>query len=254
VNPETRLPSSHERPSKSTFVPQKATVNAGKKPSKTSTKRQLPQLDQISSKEHGSSPSEVLQDLKVLQNEVHRIYENHRKLASTLSGPMHVRKEYGFTHDPTTLNAQIEVDNNKVSALGKTIPNIWLRDNCQCSSCMHETTKQRLQDTFAIPKDLSIKSASYTKDVSANKTKLSIEWSDGHKSTYTQPFLANAIANFETRASIRQGLVTPELWGSEISRQRATVSYSEAVRENMGPVLQNIVSRPHSHQPSPHSH
>jgi trimethyllysine dioxygenase len=235
-------------------VPQKATVNAGKKPSKTSTKRQLPQLDQISSKEHGSSPSEVLQDLKVLQNEVHRIYENHRKLASTLSGPMHVRKEYGFTHDPTTLNAQIEVDNNKVSALGKTIPNIWLRDNCQCSSCMHETTKQRLQDTFAIPKDLSIKSASYTKDVSANKTKLSIEWSDGHKSTYTQPFLANAIANFETRASIRQGLVTPELWGSEISRQRATVSYSEAVRENMGPVLQNIVSRPHSHQPSPHSH
>lgn len=176
------------------------------------------------------------------------MYENQRKLASTLSGPMHVRKEYGSTHDPKPFSAQIEIKDNKVTLLGKTIPNIWLRDNCQCSSCMHETTKQRLQDTFAIPKDLSIKSASYTKDASASKTKLSIEWSDGHKSAYAQPFLANAVVNFETRASIRQGLTTPELWGSDISRQRVTVSYTEAIRENMGPVLQNIVRCSPSHQ------
>jgi hypothetical protein len=234
---------SHGKPSETLSMPHKVAVNAGKKPSKISGKHLLPQLDRISSEKEGSSPSEVLRDLKVLQNEVHKIYENHRRLASTLSGPMHVRKDGTLEQQSTIYSAQIEFESNKVSLQGKTIPNIWLRDNCQCSSCMHETTKQRLQDTFAIPKDLSIKSASFTKDVSANKTRISIEWSDGHKSTYTQPLLANAIANFETRASIRQGLVTPELWGSDISRQRATITYNEAVRENMEPVLQNIVSQ-----------
>ena len=229
-------------------MPQKAAVYAGKKPSKSSRKHLLPRLDRISSKTDGSSPSEVLQDLKVLQNEAHKICENHRRLASTLSGPIHVRKDETLKQQSTIYSAQIEFENNKVSLHGTTIPNIWLRDNCQCSSCMHETTKQRLQDTFAIPKDLSIKSASFTKDVSTSKTRISIEWSDGHKSTYTQPLLANAIANFETRASIRQGFVTPELWGSDILRQRATITYNEAVRENMEPVLQNIVSYPCSHQ------
>ncbi|KAF3048854.1 hypothetical protein E8E11_009496 [Didymella keratinophila] len=228
------------KPSKTPPVPQKAAVDARKKPSKTLTKHLLPQLDQISSKKDGPSPSEVLRDLKVLQAEVHRIHENHRKLASALSGPMHIRKDATLEQGYKTSSAQIEFEDNKVTLHGKTIPNIWLRDNCQCSSCMHETTKQRLQDTFAIPKDLSINSASFMKDVSANKTKISIEWSDGHKSTYTQPLLANAIANFESRASIRQGLVTPELWGSDISRQRATIPYKEAVREYMDPVLQNI--------------
>lgn len=158
---------------------------------------------------------------------------------------MHVRNENEMAHGPKTANAGIVFENNRISLLGKTIPNIWLRDNCQCSSCMHETTKQRLQDTFAIPKDLSIKSASYPqRDIAANKSTIQIEWSDGHKSTYTQPFLANAVQDFKNRASIRQGLETPYLWGSDISRQQPTVPYSVAISENMGPVLQNIVSRP----------
>ncbi|KAJ4382279.1 hypothetical protein N0V86_002612 [Didymella sp. IMI 355093] len=105
---------------------------------------------------------------------------------------------------------------------------------------MHESTKQRLQDTFAIPRDLSIKAASCTKDMEASKTQISIEWSDGHKSTYAQPFLANAVANLDSRAVTRQGLAPTELWASEISRHKPMVSYSEAVRDNMGPVLRQL--------------
>eukprot|EP01117_Protostelium_nocturnum_P019337 TRINITY_DN8365_c0_g1_i1.p1 TRINITY_DN8365_c0_g1~~TRINITY_DN8365_c0_g1_i1.p1 ORF type:complete len:396 (+),score=122.59 TRINITY_DN8365_c0_g1_i1:74-1261(+) len=29
--------------------------------------------------------------------------------------------------------------------------NIWLRDHCKCSSCLHQITRQRLLNTFAIP-------------------------------------------------------------------------------------------------------
>jgi hypothetical protein len=56
------------------------------------------------------------------------------------------------------------------------------RDNCQCSNCVHEATKQRLLDTFTvrltpchpypiafvdrtqIPSDISIQSHSFAKD------------------------------------------------------------------------------------------
>ncbi|PYH71495.1 putative trimethyllysine dioxygenase TmlH [Aspergillus vadensis CBS 113365] len=59
----------------------------------------------------------------------------------------------------------------------------WLRDNCQCSKCIHPDTRQRTVDTFAIPDDIRIKDLSYEKDG------VKVDWSDGHHAYYPFPWL-----------------------------------------------------------------
>jgi hypothetical protein len=136
---------------------------------------------------------------------------------------------------------RIVADNSKIVVGGKTIPNIWLRDNCQCSTCMHETTKQRLQDTFAIPQDLTIKTASVS---TGDSGVVNIEWDDGHKSTFPQRFLANATQDFNQRSITRQGLTSLKLWGSSIAQSQPIVTYQDATENGMGSVLNAIVSNP----------
>ncbi|KAF2871889.1 hypothetical protein BDV95DRAFT_676828 [Massariosphaeria phaeospora] len=105
----------------------------------------------------------------------------------------------------------IEINDRKVSVNGKDLPNIWLRDNCQCSSCMHPDTKQRMLDTFTIPQDIAINNAS----VSDHGVR--IEWSDNHSSLYPRALLLQAASPPTQRSIIRLGLPpTLTLWGSEI--------------------------------------
>jgi trimethyllysine dioxygenase len=113
---------------------------------------------------------------------------------------------------------------------------------------MHETTKQRLQDTFAIPQDLSIKTAL----VSAGESGVvDIEWDDGHKSTFPQRFLTNATQDFDQRCVTRQGLTSLKLWDSSIAQSQPIVTYQEATENGMGSVLNAIVSNPAGLQRKP---
>ncbi|KAF2997610.1 hypothetical protein E8E13_003756 [Curvularia kusanoi] len=132
---------------------------------------------------------------------------------------------------------RVTIDNNKIVVAGKTIPNIWLRDNCQCNTCMHESTKQRLQDTFDIPQDLSIKSASTS---GGQSDVVNIEWDDGHKSSFSQRFLTNTVQDYQARSVVRQGLTSFKLWGSSIAQSQPVVSYEEATEKGMGSVLNAI--------------
>ncbi|RDH24586.1 trimethyllysine dioxygenase TmlH [Aspergillus niger ATCC 13496] len=54
----------------------------------------------------------------------------------------------------------------------------WLRDNCQCSKCIHPDTRQRTVDTFAIPDDVRIKNLRYEIEG------VEVDWSDGHCAYY----------------------------------------------------------------------
>ncbi|KAF4988275.1 hypothetical protein FDECE_15126 [Fusarium decemcellulare] len=36
----------------------------------------------------------------------------------------------------------------------KRFPNLWLRDNCQCTQCVNQDTRQRNFDTFQLPEDI----------------------------------------------------------------------------------------------------
>ncbi|KAF2748209.1 Trimethyllysine dioxygenase [Sporormia fimetaria CBS 119925] len=119
-------------------------------------------------------------------------------------------------------DAPVEVGgrHNDLRVGGLKVPNIWLRDNCQCSACFHGDTRQRLHDTFQISRDLTIKSH----QTEGNST--DIEWSDGHRSSYSHSMLRQACATFEERAKIRQGLPEkPVYWGSSISESPPKVAH-----------------------------
>ncbi|KAL1971232.1 hypothetical protein VTN77DRAFT_184 [Rasamsonia byssochlamydoides] len=63
-------------------------------------------------------------------------------------------------------------------------PSFWLRDNCQCSECIHPDTRQRIVDTFSIPPDVTAHNISYGSDT------VGIHWSDGHAGVYPYSWLS----------------------------------------------------------------
>ncbi|KAI0922588.1 hypothetical protein AcV5_009519 [Taiwanofungus camphoratus] len=68
---------------------------------------------------------------------------------------------------------------------GLSLPYRWLRDSCQCPSCVHPSTRQKLHRTSDIPADSQPKSdgIKYADDG------VHITWSSGHQSYYTKTFL-----------------------------------------------------------------
>ncbi|KAK9374651.1 uncharacterized protein V1513DRAFT_445559 [Lipomyces chichibuensis] len=84
---------------------------------------------------------------------------------------------------------QVSFDNKKVyipwdEGVTSSYHNVWLRDSCQCASCFHPITKQRLVDTFTIPTSVHPESAE------ALDAALKITWqNDGHESFYPWDWL-----------------------------------------------------------------
>ncbi|KAE8153250.1 hypothetical protein BDV25DRAFT_127328 [Aspergillus avenaceus] len=74
---------------------------------------------------------------------------------------------------------QIKVSAREYDQFGQ----FWLRDNCQCSECVHPDTRQRTADTFKIPEDIHATKVFY------DKKKIQIHWSDGHVGGFDQEWL-----------------------------------------------------------------
>ncbi|KAI1466295.1 Trimethyllysine dioxygenase [Daldinia caldariorum] len=90
-----------------------------------------------------------------------------KPLVSSLSG--HVKFSY---------------PNNANNLKRSSLPNIWLRDNCRCTSCVHQDTMQRNFNTFDIPQDIE------PSQIKADRDGVKIQWSgDGHESFYPWEFL-----------------------------------------------------------------
>ena len=198
----------------------------------------IPHINKLVGEEKGEAIGDVYMNLGKLGDELNVIHTRQLNRLKDLKGPISVRTS-GQT--VATESRDIVVGDNKIIVGGKTIPNIWLRDNCQCTSCMHESTKQRLQDTFAIPKDLSIKSATVLQATNSREERLHVEWSDGHKSLYKLQFLANATASFDRRSIVRQGLIQLNLWDSSVASDPPIRTYEHVMTGAMSDVLEKIV-------------
>ncbi len=108
------------------------------------------------------------------------------------------------------------------------VPTIWLRDHCQCRSCVHDSTKQRLIETFdAIPADISI-----AKDgVKEDDNGFHVVWQDGHRSYFKKEWLEASGMKAKSRSAERQGFTEITLWsGSDIKDNPPAVEY-EAVMD-----------------------
>lgn len=78
-------------------------------------------------------------------------------------------------------NQILEIKTDKTTI---ALPFGWLRDYCQCNKCVHTETKQRLFNTFSLPKTLTIKQASIIDN------ELVIQWGyEEHTSVYTAAFI-----------------------------------------------------------------
>jgi len=68
-------------------------------------------------------------------------------------------------------------------------PLLWLRDHCPCPTCLHPVTRQRLVDTFTLPREPGVRAA----EPLDGGHRLRIVWApDEHASVYDAAFLRRA--------------------------------------------------------------
>lgn len=88
---------------------------------------------------------------------------------------------------------------------------VWLRDNCWCGDCRVEQTAERKLLTWSIPEDIR---ATRVESVTAG---LVVDWSDGHRSTYSLQWLAD---NDYSQPGLKDAREQAFLWGSELNVPR----------------------------------
>jgi gamma-butyrobetaine hydroxylase len=88
---------------------------------------------------------------------------------------------------------------------------LWLRDNCPCGECRHESG-QRLLDTRALPDDLAVV------ETSVNGT-VDVAFSDGHRSNFDADWLRGYAATHEPRRR--------RLWGAELQSDLPVARYDD---------------------------
>ncbi|GFW38850.1 trimethyllysine dioxygenase, mitochondrial [Trichonephila clavipes] len=109
---------------------------------------------------------------------------------------------------------------------------IWLRDNCQCTSCIHSESRQKMVDTVSL--DLNIKPRCY--HVTDNG-KLKIVWPDGHISLYDSDWLHKHGTDFELDSydNIHDNMPPFTTWDGEMIRNiKPEISYEELMKTEEG--------------------
>lgn len=83
-----------------------------------------------------------------------------------------------------------------VPGLETRFPFQWLRDSCQCSSCVHPSTKQKLRESSSVSPNAQPASEHGSISYSQTSHALTIQWdpryepsAESHTSTYTYQFL-----------------------------------------------------------------
>lgn len=106
-------------------------------------------------------------------------------------------------------------------------PHIFLRDNCQCPSCFHPTSKQRLLTTVdSVDVDIQAKAVTH----SSNQDALVVTWPDDHKSVFDGNWLRERRFPETTESATPSTLygITAEPWRSdEIGKHITFIDYEE---------------------------
>ncbi|KAH6909086.1 mitochondrial protein [Coprinopsis sp. MPI-PUGE-AT-0042] len=105
--------------------------------------------------------------------------------------------------------------------------NIWLRDHCRCSQCFHSITKQRLQNTFEIPKDIAPRRV----DTKVEGIQISWNTGDNHVSFYPWAWLRENSYDPPLRERVEDKVP----WASaDVKQSPPTVAYEEVMRGDRG--------------------
>lgn len=123
---------------------------------------------------------------------------------------------------------------------------VWLRDNCWCSDCRVEQTAERKLLTWSIPEDIRARS------VEPVEGGMVIDWSDGHRSTYSLDWLE---ANDYSQPGLKRAREQATLWRSDFEVPRfahesvmiegaGQLAYLDAVREFGVAIVEGVPAVP----------
>ncbi|KAI8149523.1 trimethyllysine dioxygenase [Fennellomyces sp. T-0311] len=104
----------------------------------------------------------------------------------------------------------------------------WLRDHCHCEQCYHGTTRQRLVDTFSIPRDIAPTAVDSTPEG------LEVTWPDGHRSHYKWDWLHTHSYSPILRTSEPLQGKKPKLWTSESLNPLPVVQHDAVMESDDG--------------------
>ncbi|XP_022089238.1 gamma-butyrobetaine dioxygenase-like isoform X2 [Acanthaster planci] len=91
----------------------------------------------------------------------------------------------------TLTNVEVDTEKKQLlvswegGAASQAFPFVWLRDNCHCPDCFHPIALGRLPSAQVVNVDVVADSA----ELSADGTKLTVQWDDTHKSQFTTDWL-----------------------------------------------------------------
>jgi len=102
---------------------------------------------------------------------------------------------------------------------------LWLRDNCDCSECVHPQTRERLLDTFALAPDVA------PERLCADSETLTVDWTDGHRgSRYALSWLREHCSCAQCRSSRRP---RHRHWGAELAAALPEIDYADVVADDV---------------------
>jgi gamma-butyrobetaine dioxygenase len=125
---------------------------------------------------------------------------------------------------------------NGKQKLPRHLPYRWLRDACQCPSCVHPTTRQKLFETSDVPIDIQPSPISDSVSLQLNGASqgLRVNWSDGHGSYYPLGFLQSYTTNSTRDTMHHEDVVKPVLWDLQAVRTSPSLWMEYASLSNPG--------------------
>ncbi|KAF2000084.1 Trimethyllysine dioxygenase [Amniculicola lignicola CBS 123094] len=210
---------------------QVSAVVASLQPDKPTSSRSIPDEDKIVAVDMHQTINDLATNIDTWNRKLKSLLDKdimrHQWLAVSTPRDPPINPE---SHRANVVAVHVEdhtLSCNVGGALTK-IPNIWLRDNCQCDKCVHAATRQRLLDTFDIPPEIAIESHA------VNGKEVHITWNDGHQSSYSLDFFSQACSDPLHRAVARNGLASAECWNSAIAEEPPVVTYPMVIGQDNG--------------------
>ncbi|KAG0359328.1 hypothetical protein BG005_001005 [Podila minutissima] len=127
-----------------------------------------------------------------------------------------------------------KVDGNKVhlrwiDGTTSRFHSFWLRDHCHCPECYHTVTKQRLVNTFKLPRTISPKS------ITATETGIDIIWDhEDHKSHYPYSWLNKHSYDPKITDPHRPEGAPKITWDKSIAAHLPEVAFKDVMESDKG--------------------
>lgn len=165
------------------------------------------------------------------------VSENKQRRFASLSGGVNqaaVAANQMSRLSPTISVATPQNDNSMLEVkwddgVSDSYPYIWMRDNCQCSECFHQSSKGRM--ILLDELKLSVSPTSVTVNKAGNE--VMVDWSDGHKGLYPSDWLQQRSFREEKRNQRQQSTrFQRTYWNSEIAKKLPECSFSEILKDD----------------------